>query len=142
MASKWTYEGYWNVVIGPDRSAATVVDEFGLVGDCADWLDESATIAWGEAAAGRDGAPMPEEWLTTFRKKALAELNRAAPPNVTDRDIMQLRADAADAGDTAQVRLCDYALGNLELIGGAPETDPDRARFLCAQAIAEARAQE
>jgi hypothetical protein len=74
---------------------------------------------------------------------------------VTDYQIETLRNEAAQAGDTLQVALCDVALASgltdmaevgehraeLETLGIVPEhIDADvRARELCAQAVANAR---
>lgn len=76
---------------------------------------------------------------------------------ITDEQIETLRSEAAQAGDTLQVALCDVALASgltyiaevgehraeLETLGVVPEhVDADvRARELCAQAIADAQAQ-
>jgi hypothetical protein len=76
---------------------------------------------------------------------------------VTDYQIETLRSEAAQAGDTLQVALCDVALASgltdmaevgehraeLEALGAVPEhVDADvKARELCAKAIADAQAQ-
>jgi hypothetical protein len=76
---------------------------------------------------------------------------------ITDEQIETLRSEAARAGDTLQVALCDVALANgltdmvevgehraeLETLGVVPEhIDADvRARELCTKAIADAQAQ-
>lgn len=71
----WTYEGYWNVVVG--RSASQCVLEFDLGSDrkqIAAWLDEAAIQAW---QAGGIGGRMPQSWLDYF-DRALDALHDAA----------------------------------------------------------------
>lgn len=72
--SEWTYEGYWNAVLGNARSAHAVVEEFELDTDdergVDEWLGLAESEAWIEVS---DGGERPEEWLR-FYAKALAEL--------------------------------------------------------------------
>jgi hypothetical protein len=46
----WTYEGYWNVVLGDCRTAAQVVSEFALEGaneaSLNEWLIQAEREAW------------------------------------------------------------------------------------------------
>lgn len=71
-SSNWTYEGYWNVVLGANRSGADVVREFDLV---AEGLDEWLGAAEAEACSvGR--IEMPEAW-GRFHQRALAVLRQA-----------------------------------------------------------------
>lgn len=58
---------------------------------------------------------------------------------ITDEQIEALRSEAATAGDTRQVQICDAALGlepDYSLI-----IEHGRAREMCARAIAAAEAQ-
>lgn len=68
---------------------------------------------------------------------------------VTDRDIRNLRTEAAQAGDLVQVALCDWALGHAGAASDALVGDPvwgaegvtrADARAECERVIAEARA--
>ena len=72
----WDFEGYWNAVLGANRSAADVVREFGL--DPADrhGLDEWLGQAEGEASAVGDLDSIPAEWRG-FHARALAQLEEA-----------------------------------------------------------------
>lgn len=74
-AEPWTYEGYWNVVLGPDRSAEDVVREFGLKPDgLGEWLGESEATA--AQAGGLDATNLPTEW-TEHHARALRQLRDA-----------------------------------------------------------------
>jgi hypothetical protein len=72
----WTYEGYWNAVLGANIHAADVVREFklgsGTKRDLDVWLGHAEVGAW----AGEDDE-MPPEWAE-HHAKALAELVEAA----------------------------------------------------------------
>lgn len=72
MNPEWTYEGYWNAVLGGNRTARDVRDEFNLSKKTvSEWLREA------EVTAAREGGiAIPEEWQD-FREQALAELERA-----------------------------------------------------------------
>jgi hypothetical protein len=68
----WTYEGYWNVVLGANRDAARVVDQFELTPRGLDeWLGQAEAEA---CAVG--GIQLPVEWCG-FHQQALAELEAA-----------------------------------------------------------------
>jgi hypothetical protein len=70
----WDYEGYWNVVLGANRDADSVVEEFGLVDTGLDeWLRKAESEAWRH---GGDGCSMPPEWAG-FHDCALKELRFA-----------------------------------------------------------------
>lgn len=74
----WTFEGYWNAVLGADRDAADVVREFALttspMGTIDEWLGKAESEAW---AMGRQGGSMPGEWAD-HHSVALAQLEEAA----------------------------------------------------------------
>jgi hypothetical protein len=77
----WSYEGYWNAVLGANRDAADVVREFELEARGLDeWLGHAEAEAWA-LGYGRDGAvrggDMPSEWAE-YHTSALAALRRAA----------------------------------------------------------------
>lgn len=61
--------------------------------------------------------------------------------SVTDDQILELRAEAAQAGDDDQVRLCEIALEDPR---HEPLTDGqiEAARAECARVIADAQAQQ
>jgi hypothetical protein len=72
LKSPWTYEGYWNAVIGDRRTAESTVAEFDLDPTDRRGLDEWLGLAEVESArAGR--IEIPEEW-SGFHAKALDEL--------------------------------------------------------------------
>ena len=75
----WTYEGYWNVVLGDKRDAARVVGEFQLDPTnrrgLDEWLGGAEATAWSE---GGDEHDMPAEWRD-FHGKALGELCAVTP---------------------------------------------------------------
>lgn len=56
------YEGYWSVVVGPDRTAESTVAEFGLVADgLEEWIAEAEMGAW--MAGGNAAEDFPgEQW--------------------------------------------------------------------------------
>lgn len=67
---------------------------------------------------------------------------------ITPLQIRQLRTEAADHGDDAQVGLCDVALGTWEAYEGMPQPyeiagrrTQEEALEICALAIADAEAQ-
>lgn len=73
------------------------------------------------------------------------------PSEVTDDQIRALRGEAAEAGDDAQVNMCDLALaprGTWHAVDEAGHPDDgkirtrDTARAECARVIRAARAQE
>jgi hypothetical protein len=106
----WTYEGYWNTVLGADRDAATVAREFALdtsdSGGLDEWLGHAESAAWIEGAEGRDGAPHPTEWAG-FHARALAELVAVSAEQfgVGDRVV---------GGDTDE----DYDTGRVVAVDG------------------------
>jgi hypothetical protein len=72
-APTWTYEGYWNAVIGAERSAGDAIREYDLTpdGDVASfrrWLEEAEEEALSQG--GLDGRP--DEW-SEFRGRAARE---------------------------------------------------------------------
>jgi hypothetical protein len=70
----WTLEGYWNLVIGADRTADSTVREFDLTSESLDeWLGAAETEAW--TMGGEDGG-IPDEW-EGFHAKTLAALRAA-----------------------------------------------------------------
>lgn len=70
----WTYEGYWNAVIGANRSAEDVIREFELNGRDRRGLDEWLGNAEAEASiAGSGTSKVPVEW-EPFHAKALEEM--------------------------------------------------------------------
>ena len=74
MALTWTYEGYWNAVLGVG-SAQDVVREFDLSAAGVDeWLGTAESESW--AAGNGKAGELPEEW-TGFHGRALAELKNA-----------------------------------------------------------------
>jgi hypothetical protein len=70
--ANWTYDGYWNAVLGANRDADDVIVEFDLNGHRAEldeWLgtaEESARVAGGLEV-------LPAEWAD-FHGRALDEL--------------------------------------------------------------------
>ena len=76
----WTYEGYWNVVLGDKRDARQVVAEFGL--DPSDrrgldeWLGVAESTAWAESGESLEAFPRGE-W-SPFHAQALDELASVA----------------------------------------------------------------
>jgi len=75
----WTYEGYWNAVLGANRSVRDVIREFDL-----DPLDRRGLDEWlghAEAEAWRVGGGrgrVPAEW-DQFHERALYELSWGTP---------------------------------------------------------------
>lgn len=78
-APAWSFDGYWNVVVGANRNASDAVREFDLApGDdsgFSEWLSEAESIAW--TAGGHSGEPVPEEW-TEYHDRAVRLLADAA----------------------------------------------------------------
>ena len=75
----WTYEGYWNAVLGDKRSAAQVVAEFDLVADrhgLDEWLGHAEDAAC--SAGGLDPFGTEVEQWDPFHARALDELLAAA----------------------------------------------------------------
>ena len=68
----WTFEGYWNAVLGSNRSAEDVVREFDLDSSDRVGLDKWLGEAEGEAAA-MGGIEIPPEWAG-FHGRALKDL--------------------------------------------------------------------
>ncbi len=68
----WDFEGYWNTVLGANRSAADVVVEFKLV---AEGLDEWLGTAEDAARSAGGLKECPEEW-DAFHARALDRLGR------------------------------------------------------------------
>jgi hypothetical protein len=73
--STWTWEGYWNVVLGASRTPAQVVTEFYLV-EIDYLLDEWLCVAEVEALAAGGLAKAPPEWAE-FRARTLQVLRAA-----------------------------------------------------------------
>lgn len=75
---KWTYEGYWNAVIGANMTPEKAVYEYDLVpGDFKgldEWLGEAEVAAW---AAGGQTGPLPPEW-TEYHQRAAQVLDAAS----------------------------------------------------------------
>lgn len=79
----WDYEGYWNVVLGANRSPGDVIREFDLVAQGLDeWLGHAESEAW---SAGGEGGEMPAEW-GTFHARALRELGAAVEATEDEDD--------------------------------------------------------
>ncbi len=82
----WTYEGYWNVVIGADRRPDEAVVEFDLVGKTAEeieeWLASSEEEAWQAGKGADDPDEIPDEW-EDLRARAARDLHAAT--NQCDR---------------------------------------------------------
>lgn len=83
----WTYERYWEVVLG-DRDAAGVLREFDLSDGSRrgldEWLGTAEADAW--IMAGNSGE-LPAEWRAgAFHERALDELEAAALGDAEDDD--------------------------------------------------------
>lgn len=74
MAKAWGYDEYWAMVLGENRSAIDVVNEFELVEK---GLDEWLGLAEAEAWAMWQSGDMPVEWVG-FHVSALGDLREAA----------------------------------------------------------------
>jgi hypothetical protein len=105
----WTYQGYWNTVIGAHRTAASAAREFDLVsGDFrgfSEWLGEAESTAW---SAGGKGAPMPEEW-SGFHKRAAEELQAATAatcPHCGNHDPKLIEDNGCKRRDPRLTMLC------------------------------------
>lgn len=71
MATNWTFDGYWNTVLGASRDAADVVREFDLnPADDRRGTDEWLGTAEAEALAMGGSVDVPAEW-SDFHAKAL-----------------------------------------------------------------------
>jgi len=74
MSANWTFEGYWNVVLGTGRNPSDVVREFDLdITDRAgldEWLGSAEAEAW---AMGGNDHPVPVEWVE-YHERALSLL--------------------------------------------------------------------
>lgn len=79
----WTYEGYWNAVLGAHRTAADVVRDFEVSISEArgldDWLGRAEAEAWsqGGCAAPVGAREMPVEWAD-HHARAIVELRATA----------------------------------------------------------------
>lgn len=79
----WTYEGYWNAVLGAHRTAADVVRDFEVsiseTRGLDDWLGRAEAEAWahGGCAAPLGAGEMPAEWAQ-HHAQALGEIEAAA----------------------------------------------------------------
>jgi hypothetical protein len=71
----WTYEGYWAVVLGANRTPAEVVSALRLAAgdDVEHRLRLAEVAAWRE---GRDGDELPPDWAA-HHTTALAALREA-----------------------------------------------------------------
>lgn len=70
----WTYDGYWNVVLGANRGPTEVVTDFELdprdrPGLC-EWLGHAEAEAW---RVGGEGSPIPDVW-TEYHRRAVEAL--------------------------------------------------------------------
>jgi hypothetical protein len=74
MVAEWTYEGYWNAVLGDCRDAARVVSEFALVAGLDECLGQAEVEAW--RVSGGEAVTLPSGWAE-FHKRALEELEAA-----------------------------------------------------------------
>ena len=71
----WTYEGYWNTVIGANRGPEDVVREFGLVADGLDgWLGAAESAAWRDGGIKGD---LRDHGWAPHHARALTELAAA-----------------------------------------------------------------
>ena len=70
----WDFDGYWNAVLGAERTPGRVIGEFEL--EPADrrgldeWLGHAEVEAW---RVGGEGGDLPEEWAV-HHARALAAL--------------------------------------------------------------------
>ena len=89
--AKWDYEGYWNTVLGANRSAEDVIREFDLSTNDKRGLDE--WLGYAEVEAWRVGGhgPMPKEW-SAFHDRALNELIRGGAEEAPRRQVKARRA--------------------------------------------------
>lgn len=78
MSKPWDFEGYWNVVLGANRSAANVVREFGLIPATRHGLDEWLGTAEAEALAMGGVSEIPAEW-SAHHARALDMLCAVVP---------------------------------------------------------------
>lgn len=123
-------------------------------------------LANGGQAAGPPCAPGPDrladergETVTLYESpmpqdddgENIGHSEDVEPSEVTDEQIQALRSEAAEAGDDAQVNMCDLALsprGTWHAIDEAGHADDgkiltrDTARAECERVIRAARAQE
>lgn len=106
LGEAWTWGGYWAVVLGANRTAATLVHEFDLIGgsvrDLNEWLGTAESTAW--EAGGFGGTPYPEEW-SDFHRRALDLICRA----VEEEDDVSGRCDVRSS---VSGRRCVLATGH------------------------------
>jgi hypothetical protein len=76
MSDVWTYDGYWNTVMGAGRSAADVVNEFDLKPGGRRGLSEWLGTAEAEALRAGGYKDVPDEWRE-FHATALDALHEA-----------------------------------------------------------------
>ena len=70
---EWTFDGYWNAVLGANRGPRSVIDEFDLdptnKRTLSDWLSDAEAEAW------RVGGDRPtQDQCYVWHEKALAML--------------------------------------------------------------------
>lgn len=78
MTTTWTFDGYWNTVLGANRSAADVVREFQLDVTDLRGLDEWLGGAEADALAAGGETAIPAEW-SGFHTQALDALCNQTP---------------------------------------------------------------
>jgi hypothetical protein len=97
----WTYEGYWAVVLGANRSADDVVAEFKLDvtdrGGLDQWLATAEVEAW---RVGAKGGPVPSEW-TGHHSEALNELEQVESAMIKGYTLRD------DGGSTEEITATD-----------------------------------
>jgi hypothetical protein len=82
MKMTWNFEGYWNTVMGPTRSAGDIVREFELGAGrrgLDEWLGEAEMEAW-MAGGNSVRDELPEEWAE-FHARALDMLCEVTEAN-------------------------------------------------------------
>lgn len=122
MAKTWDFEGYWNTVLGANRSAADVVREFQLDASDVRGLDEWLGTAEADALAAGGKTVVPEEW-TSHHARALALL--ADGSGLMSDDIRCDKVDKMRAVSRARAQL---------------RAEYDRAEYLLVAAIATHKA--
>jgi hypothetical protein len=82
----WTYEGYWNAVLGLEN-AAGVLREYELTDGSErgldEWLGVAESAAWN--AGGGSARDLPEEWAA-HHTRALAALVAAAEERAAEEE--------------------------------------------------------
>lgn len=78
MTTTWTFDGYWNTVLGANRAVDDVLREFDLTATDRRGLDEWLGHAEEAALAAGGLTDVPEEWAG-FHERALDALCAAQP---------------------------------------------------------------